>query len=109
MFARILEFIPKREKKEEIVSVVRKEVLPILKKQPGFLEFLPFVPETDTEKAIAVTLWAEKVDAERYERGEYSKVEGILKPYLSTPVVCRHYEVQTALCQHFAEALWYEA
>jgi quinol monooxygenase YgiN len=46
MFARIVEFIPKLEKKEEFVKVVRNEVLPILKKQPGFLEFLPFVPET---------------------------------------------------------------
>ena len=44
MFARILEFIPKVEKKEELFKVVRNEVLPILKKQPGFLEILPFVP-----------------------------------------------------------------
>jgi heme-degrading monooxygenase HmoA len=63
MFARIVEFIPKLEKKEEFVKVVRNEVLPILKKQPGFLEFLPFVPETKTEKMITITLWAEKRDA----------------------------------------------
>jgi len=109
MFARILEFIPKQEKKEEIVSIVRKEVLPILKRQPGFLEFLPFVPESKTEKAIAVTLWAEKHDAEHYEREVYPQVEGILRPYLTTPVTCKHYRVETALCQHFAEALWSEA
>ncbi len=36
MFARIVEFIPKPEEKEEFVKVVRNEVLPILKKQPGF-------------------------------------------------------------------------
>jgi hypothetical protein len=36
MFARIVEFIPKVEKKEELFRVVRNEVLPILKKQPGF-------------------------------------------------------------------------
>jgi len=105
MFARIVEFIPKQEKREEIVSVVREEVLPILKRQPGFLEFLPFVPETIAEKAIAVTLWAEKCDAERYERQVFPKVEGILKPYLIAPVVCKHYSVETALCQNFAEAL----
>jgi len=60
------------------VKVVRNEVLPILKKQPGFLEFLPFVPET--------------------------RVEGIVKPYLTTPVTYKHYNVETTLCQHFAEA-----
>jgi len=50
VFARIIEFIPKAEKKEGLFKVVRNEVLPILKKQPGFLEILPFLPETTTEK-----------------------------------------------------------
>jgi len=105
MFARIVEFIPKPEEKEEFVKVVRNEVLPILKKQPGFLEILPFFPETKTEKVITVTLWAEKRDAERYEREAYPKVGGILKPYLTTPITFKHYNVETSLCQHFVEAL----
>jgi hypothetical protein len=105
MFARIVEFIPNVEEKEVFVKVVRNEVLPILKKQPGFLEILPFVPETKTEKMITITLWAEKRDAERYEREVYPKVEGIVKPYLTTPVTFKHYNVETSLCQHFVEAL----
>lgn len=105
MFARIVEFIPKLEEKEEFVKGLRDEVLPILKKQPGFLEILPFFPETKTEKMITITLWAEKPDAERYEREVYPKVERILKPYLTTPVTFRHYDVETTLCQHFVEAL----
>ena len=105
MFARIVEFIPKLEKKEEFVKVVRNEVLPILKKQPGFLEILPFEPETKMEKSIIVTLWAEKRDAERYEREVYPKVEAIVKPCLTTPVTFKHYNVETTLCQHFVEAL----
>ena len=60
MFARIVEFIPKLEKKEEFVKVIRNEVLPILKKQTGFMELLPFFPEIKNEKVIAVTLWTEK-------------------------------------------------
>jgi len=105
MYARIVEFIPKVEEKEVFVKVVRNEVLPILKKQPGFLEILPFVPETKTEKMITITLWAEKRDAERYEREVYPKVERIVKPYLTTPVTFKHYNVETSLCQHFVEAL----
>jgi quinol monooxygenase YgiN len=108
MYARIVEFVAKPEKKEEIVNVVRKEILPILKRQPGFLEFLPFVPEKDTDHVIAVTLWAEKHEADRYEREVYPKVEAILKPYLTTPITLKHYNVETTLCQHFAEALWSE-
>jgi heme-degrading monooxygenase HmoA len=105
MFARIVEFTPKPEMKEEVVNVVRREVLPILKKQAGFMEFLPFVPETKTEKWITVTLWAEKRDAERWEREGYPKVEGILKLYLTAPAICNQYDAETSLCKHFAEAL----
>jgi hypothetical protein len=105
MFARIVEFNPKLEKNEEFVKVVRNEILPILKNQPGFLEILPFVPEIKTEIMITVTLWAEKRDAERYEREVYPKVEAIVRPYLTTPVTFKHYNVETSLCQHFVEAL----
>lgn len=105
MFARILEFTPKQENRDEIVKVIRKEVLPVLKSQPGFLEILPFVPETRTEKLVTVTLWAEKRDALRYEREIYPKVEGILNPYLATTVICKQYHVETSVCKHFAAAL----
>ena len=98
MFARIVEFFSKAEKKEDFLKVVRNEVLPILKKQPGFLEIFPFVPETETEKMITITLWTEKWTAERYEREVYPKIGEIVKPYLTTPVV-------TSICEHLVEAL----
>lgn len=105
MFARIVEFIPKLEKQEELVKVIRNEVLPILKKQTGFLEVLPFFPETKNEKVIAITLWMEKRNAERYEREVFPKVEEILKPYLTTPITYKPYNVETTLCEHFVQAL----
>lgn len=105
MFARITEFIPKAEKKQEFVKVIRNEVLPILKKQTGFMELLPFFPEIKNEKVIAVTLWTEKVNAERYGREVFPKVEEILKPYLTTPITYKLYNVETTLCEHFVQAL----
>ena len=105
MFARIQEFVPKLEKKEDFVRVIRNEVLPILAKQHGFLEMLPFFPEIKNEKAITISLWTEKKDAERYEREWFPKVEEILKPYLTTPITFKYYMVETTLCQHFEKAL----
>jgi quinol monooxygenase YgiN len=105
MFARIVEFMPKVEKKEELVKVIRDEVLPILKKQAGFMELLPFFPEAKNEKAVAISLWTEKRNAERYEREVFPKVEGILKPYLTTPSTYKAYNVETTLCEHFVQAL----
>jgi hypothetical protein len=105
MFARVVEFVPKLEKKEELVKLIRNEVLPVLKKQTGFMEILPFFPETKTEKVIAITLWAEKRDAERYQREAFPRVEEILKPYLTTPITYKPYNVETTLCEHFVHAL----
>jgi len=105
MFARIIEFMPKIEKKDEFVRTIRNEVLPLLKKQPGFLEILPLFPESTTDRMITVSLWTDKKVAERYEHDIYPKVEGILKPYLSSPVTFKHYTLETKLCSHFVEAL----
>jgi quinol monooxygenase YgiN len=104
MFARILEITPKAEKKAEFIETVRLEVLPILKKQPGFLELLPFVPEGKNEKMIAITLWNAKYEAEKYVREVFPKVEEIVKPYLTAPVTARTYNVETTLCEHFVHA-----
>ena len=106
MFARILNFEVKPEKKEEFVKVAKNEVLPILRKQTGFLEILPFFPEKmREEKAITISLWTTKSDAERFEREIYPKVLDILKPFLKTPVEVNYYSLETTLCEHFVEVL----
>lgn len=106
MFARILAYEVKLEKKEEFVKVVKNQVLPILKKQMGFLEILPFFPEKMREqKVFTISLWTTKQDAERYEREWYPKVFDILKPFLTTPVEVNYYNLETTLCEHFVEAL----
>jgi heme-degrading monooxygenase HmoA len=106
MFARILDFEVKMEKKEDFVKFMKNQVLPMLKKQTGFLEILPFFPEKLREnKVITISLWSTKQDAERYEREFYPKVFDTLKPFLTTPVVANYYNLETTLCEHFIEAL----
>lgn len=106
MLARILNFEVKLDKKEEFVKVVKNQVLPILKKQTGFLEILPFFPEKmREEKVFTISLWTTKQDAERYEREWYPKVFDIVKPFLTAPVVVNYYNLETTLCEHFVEAL----
>ena len=106
MFARILDCEIKLEKKEEFVKVVKNEVLPILRKQPGFLEILPLFPEKmKEEKVITVSLWNTKADAERYERESYAKILNIVKPFVTTAVYVSYHKLETSLCEHFVAAL----
>jgi heme-degrading monooxygenase HmoA len=106
MFARILDCEVKLEKKEEFVKIVKNEVLPILRKQTGFLEILPFFPEKmKEERVVTISLWHTRADAERYEKEFYPKVLNILKPFLTTPVNVTYYKLETTLCEHFVAAL----
>ena len=106
MFARILDFEVKMEKKEEFVKVMKNQVLPILTKQTGFLEILPFFPEKMREnKALMISLWTTKQDADRYSKESYGRIFDILKPFLNTPVVANYYNLETTLCEHFVQAL----
>jgi hypothetical protein len=48
MFARIVEVIPKMEmldRKEEVLRILKNEVAPIMRKQRGFMEFIPQTPK----------------------------------------------------------------
>lgn len=105
MFARIIEIAPNLGRKDELIKTVRQEILPILRKQPGFIELLPFVPEVETEHMFAITLWVERRDAEKYVYDVFPKVEQIVKPFLTIPVTARTYTVETSVCKHLAEAL----
>ena len=106
MFARNLTFEVKLEKREEFVKVVKDQVLPILKKQVGFLELLPFFQtKARVEKVLTITLWTTRQDAERYEREFYPRVLDIVKPFLDTPVEVSYSNLETTLCDGFVDAL----
>ena len=106
MFARSLEFEIKQEKKQEFIKVMKNEVLPILKKQTGFLEILPLFPEKLEEKKVFnISLWNTKANAERYEKEIYPKILEVVKPFLTTPVAVKTFTLETTLCEHFVQAL----
>ena len=105
MFARILVFEVKLDKKDEFVNAVRERLLPILKKQIGFLEFLPFLQKSKEEKVFTVSLWTTQQDAENYEKHVYPEVIAVLKPYLLAPAVVSHWNLETTLCDRFVDAL----
>lgn len=106
MFARILQFGVKAEMKKDFITIFKNQVLPILTRQVGFVEVLPFFPEKIAdETAYNISLWATKADAERFEKETYPKVYEILKPFLTTPVTVKLFNLETTLCQHLVDSL----
>jgi hypothetical protein len=106
MFARILAFEVKVEKKEELVSVIKDQILPILHKQIGFLELLPFFQtKASVEKVLTISLWTGRNDAQRYEQEFYPQVLEALKPFVLAPVDVSYSNLETTLCDRFVDAL----
>jgi len=103
MFARFTE-LHIVGKKEEFLNTIRNQVLPILRKQPGFLEILPFVADNRPEKVVVISIWDSKANAEKHESETYPRVLEILKA-IATPTTVGKYQVETSLCAHFAELL----
>lgn len=87
-----------------MIKVLKNDVLPILKKQFGFAELLPFSPEDKSEKVITVSLCSEKVCFDRYEKQMMPKVEQILKPYMTSSILVKPYTLETTICEHLAKA-----
>lgn len=106
MFARILSFEVKANEKEQFVKTLKDQMVPILKKQIGFLEVLPlFEKRGGQQKVLTISLWTTIHDAERYERDSFPEVLAILKPFATTPVEVSQANLETTLCDRFVDAL----
>ncbi len=85
MFTRHVQTTVKTEKIRDFSTVLRTEILPILTEQPGFVDLLTLISDTNTGECVSISFWKTKEDAERYEREAYTTVLKKLKPLLATP------------------------
>ena len=109
MFARV-EYVHTPHRKEDFLTKVRQEVLPVLKAQRGFIDLIPFVPELPmnfgrVENVITISLWADKKDADKYEQDVFPLVQEILSPFITNPITIKAYTVEAALSEHLAKAI----
>ena len=87
MFARFVTFQAKPNLVNEFPVTFEKEILPLLRKQRGFLDELLLVTPEKREVA-AISLWETMEHAETYHRELYPQIEKILNKYMEgTPTV----------------------
>ena len=73
MFARTIRMKLKPNSSAQFTRMVEKDVIPLLKKQPGFKDEITFLP-SDGKEAVAISLWEQKENAETYHRETYPKM-----------------------------------
>ena len=100
MLARKVEFDLVLNKKDEFLRKFRDEVLPILRKQDGFIDILGLTNEIRVEKAIIISLWDTREQALKYEQTMFPKITDMLKPYMMSRFTVTPYMVETTVSEH---------
>lgn len=72
---------------QEFNRVIENEILPLLRKQPGFRDQITFVAPERSE-AVGISFWETKENCENYNRNGYPEVLKILSKLVEgTPKV----------------------
>jgi len=96
MYTRVVEITSKSGKARELCNFIEEKVVPILRKQTGFVDETVLVSDTETNQVIGLSVWNSKEDAERYHREQYPQINESLKHLLEAEPVIRTFDVQSS-------------
>ena len=102
MFTRVVELTSKSGKSKELSDTINEKVVPILKKQRGFVDETVLVSDTESTRVLGLSFWDNKEDAERYHQEQYPKIHEMLKHLLETEPVIRTFDVHTSTTHKIA-------
>ena len=99
MFARLTELNIRVEKKTELFKKMKEDILPILRKQVGYVNIIMLENEFEHNKPFVITFWHTKQDIERYEKETFPRVKQVLEPFLYVPPVVRFCRVEKTISE----------
>jgi heme-degrading monooxygenase HmoA len=103
MFTRVVEIRTKQGKTRDFSATLNERVLPILRKQPGFVDEITLVSNTEPDRVVALSFWQSEADAERYHSEQYAIVTEILKPVLESQPRVQTFNVDTSTTHHIVK------
>ncbi len=96
MFTRLVELQCKPGKTHELSSLVQEKVIPILRRQSGFVDLVTLSSEHEPNRVIAMSFWNSREDADRYQRNEYQKITESMQHLIQQQPTVKTYNVETA-------------
>src|SRR2546423_11326223 len=95
MYARNVTLHLKADKAADFTRTLENDVLPMLRKQPGFKDEITFLA-TEGNEAVAISLWDKKENAEAYNRDTYPTVLRSLEQVVEGTPEVDSYEVSNS-------------
>ncbi len=102
MFTRVVELTTKPGKNKQLSETINDKVLPILKKQKGFVDETVLVSDKDDNRVLSLSFWNTKQDAEEYHRAQYEKVHEMVRHLLEAEPMIRTFDVHTSTTHRIA-------
>ncbi len=102
MFTRVVEIRTRTGKSKEFSTTLNEKVLPILRKQPGFVDEITLVSNTEPDRILALSFWQSQEQAERYHREQFPKVTQLLDSLLENEPQVETFNVDTSTTHKIA-------
>ena len=102
MFTRVVELTTKPGKNKQLSDTINDKVLPILKKQKGFVDETVLVSDKEDNRVLSLSFWNTREDAEEYHRAQYEKVHEMVRNLLDAEPVIRTFDVHTSTTHRIA-------
>ena len=102
MFARMVECQAQNGRNEEMNTKLLDEIVPILQRQPGFVDFLALADRRVPERLVCISLWTSRDAAEQFHRQHYRRVLGMLEPLLDSAPILETFAVNASTAHHLS-------
>ena len=102
MFTRVVELTRKPGKARELCNAIDDKVLPILKRQAGFVDETVIVSDTDPNRVLALSFWNAREDAQRYQREQFDAVQKTVQHLLEAAPEVSTFDVHTSTAHKVA-------
>lgn len=102
MFTRVVEITSKSGKVRELCDTIDDKILPILRKQVGFVDEAVIVSDTEPNSVLALSFWNTREDAQRYEHEQFDTVQKTVQHLLDTAPVVRTFNVHSSTAHRVA-------
>ncbi len=104
MFARVIEIKTKPGKAVELCHNIHDQVLSLLKAQPGFVDEIVLISETEEDKVLAVSFWATRKEEESYAHEHFKQVSEVIKQHAHAAPKVHKFLVDSSTAHHIAKA-----
>jgi heme-degrading monooxygenase HmoA len=101
MFTRVVKMTCKPGQCQQACKNINEKVMPILRKQQGFLDEIVLVSNTDQNQMLGLSFWNSRVDAERFHREQFQNIrDTVMQDVLATAPEVQTYDVDISTTHH---------